>query len=272
MAMIFAGSALAQSSKFAATYDTDAVMVEVSVDGGNDDLCVTFDEGTENEYTECVAMAGPVSEAELASLHVANWKELLMGVSGEVNLVTITQAKGKNGAGTTTAIAEGTVRAGVVVIPEGARQGMPQGAVCARAFNAHDNGADVFAAPGPVTFAARRQELAVTVDLDVVGSIPDVCDEACIEENLDIEGDVTVMLGLDTTAAHHFNFVADDLTSGWYEILACYDLRAMASVGGADIDADTSAYAKAALGPRILTVQEVRATKTGVIDESDSPN
>jgi hypothetical protein len=245
-ALCVAGAAHAQSSKFAATYDTDAVMVDVAVDGS----------------------AGPTSdsavtaEADLASLHVANWKELLIGVSAQANLVTFTQAKGKNGGGTSTAIAEGTVRVGVTVVPDGTAN------ACADAWADES----LFAAPGPVTFASRRQELSVTVDLDVVGSIPDYCDATCIEDNLDIDGSVTVALGLDTTAAHHFNFVAADLASGWYNIVACYDLSALAEVSGDDINADTAAYSKTAIGPRMVTVQEVRATKGGIIDESGSAN
>ena len=97
---------------------------------------------------------------------------------------------------------------------------------------------------------------------------PEVCDEECIADKLSIVGDVTVALGLDTTAAHHFNFVAGDPTSGWYDIVACYDPAALAVVAGGDIDADTAANSKAASGPRMVTVQEVRATKTGIIDES----
>jgi len=84
---------------------------------------------------------------------------------------------------------------------------------------------------------------------------------------------VTVALGLDTTAAHSFQFIADDLTSGYYDIVACYDLSALAEVSGASVlDADTLAHSKVALGPRIISVQEVRATKTGVIDETGSGN
>ncbi len=243
---VFAVPAHAQSAKFAATYDTDAVMVDVGVNGS----------GGPTSDTALTA------EADLASVHCANWKEVLIGVSSQVNLVTFTQAKGKNGAGTSTAIAEGAVRVGVTVVPAGTPD------PCAAAWADES----LFAAPGVVTFASRRQELSVDVDLDVVGSIPGICDEACIADNLGIEGDVTVALGLDTTAAHHFNFVAADMYSGWFDVVACYDLSALAEVDGPAIDADTAAYSKTALGPRIVTVQEVHATKDGIIDESDSAN
>jgi hypothetical protein len=248
--VLMATSAYGADAKFAATYDTDPTMVEVNVTG---------DMNTPNSAT----MVG--AEAELATIHVANWKELLVGVSAQVNLVTITKSKGKNNGGTSTSIAEGTVRTGVLVAPEGT-------ADCAAAWTAYDADPanNSFAAPGPVTFASRRQELSVDVQLDVVGAIPEVCDSECIAQYLGIDGSVTVALGLDTTAAHHFNFVAADLTQGTYDVVACYDFSALAEVSGGDIDADTSAYSKAALGPRIVTVQEVRATKTGIIDESGS--
>lgn len=243
---VVATTAHAQSSKFAATYDTDAVMVDVGVDGSagsTSDTAVT-------------------AEAELVKLRCANWKELLIGVSSQVNLVTFTQAKGKNGGGTSTAIAEGAVRVGVTVVPVGTPD------PCAAAWADES----LFAAPGVVTFASRRQELSVDVDLDVVGDLPGICDEACIAENLGIDGSVTVALGLDTTAAHHFNFVAADMDPGWFDVVACYDLSSLAEVAGETIDADTAAYSKTALGPRMVTVQEVHATKDGIIDESDSGN
>ena len=147
------------------------------------------------------------------------------------------------------------MRVGLAVVPEGTA------GACASAWADES----LFAHPGPVTFSSRMQELSVTTGLDVVGSIPEVCDADCIDANLGIDGDVTVALGLDTTAAHHFNFVADDLTSGTYDVIACYDLSALADNN--DIDGN-AANAKAAIGPRMITVQEVRATKGGIIDET----
>lgn len=179
-----------------------------------------------------------------------------------MELLTFTQVKGKNGGGTTTAIAEGTVRAAMIVADEG------DSPDCGVAFGLYDEGTNVFAAPGPVTLASRAQEFSISVDLDVVGSIPGFCETQCIEDNLGIEGSVTVALGLDTTAASSFQFIADDLTSGDYDVIACYDLSAFAYVSGVDLDADSVAHSKVVLGPRIITAQEVRATKTGIIDET----
>ena len=237
---LMAGSAQAASSKFAATYDTDPVMISADIDG----------DGNTTDG------AGPnmIAEMELAKIHVAQWKEILVGVSSQIQLVTFTQAKGKNGGGTATALASGGITVEVYYAPEGSAD------PCIYGHQLY---------PGAVTLASRSQELSVTVDLNVVGSIPDVCDAECIATSLDIEGDVTVALGLDTTAAHHFNFIADDMTSGYYDVVACYDLTALARVSGLDIDEDTAAMTKVVLGPRIVTVQEVQATKDGIINESD---
>ena len=78
---LFASGAMAASAKFSATYDTDTVMVDVEVDGtdGPDsDMAVT-------------------AEMDLAKMHVPQSKEILIGVSGVVNLVTFTQAKSPSG-------------------------------------------------------------------------------------------------------------------------------------------------------------------------------
>lgn len=235
---LMAGQAQAQSSKFAATYDTDPVMVSAMIDGTNG-----------------AGIDGPhmVAEVELAKIHVAQWKEILVGVSAQIQLMTFTQAKGKNNSGVATAIASGGVSVDVMYAPEGTAD------PCV-------TGKQLY--PGTVTLASRTQELSVNVSLDVVGAIPDVCDAQCIADHLNIEGDVTVALGLDTTAAHHFNFIADDMTSGYYDVVACYDFTALAEVSGLNIDADTAAKTKVVLGPRIVAVQEVHATKDGIINES----
>lgn len=229
------GVAMADSAKFAATYDTDVVFVEAIWDG----------------QVNVPTIAGPLAEMELATIHVAQWKELLLGVSGQVNLTTFTKVKGNNEAGESTAMAEGTVRTGVVVVPEGQGAG-----ACADAWNnwaliqaGEPDVENLFAPPGPVTFASRMQKLSVDVNLT--------------SEYL-IDGYVAVGLELDTTAAHHFNFVADDLDQGTYDVIACYDLSALAEAN----NVNNGAEAYAGIGPRILTVQEVRATKDGVIDET----
>ena len=194
---------------------------------------------------------GPVGTELLATIKAPKHKELLIGVSGVVNLVTFTEAKGKNGGGTSTAIAEGTVDLHVNYGP--ASEFADAAEVCA--------GGDT-AAPGPLTFASRRQELSVTVDLDV---IDDPGNDLDLAEALDIEGSVTVALGLDTTAAHHFNFVAYDLSQSTdYLVAACFVGTGELSVTAAEID-DNKARTMVAVENRMVTVQEVRAV-SGAFD------
>ena len=88
---------------------------------------------------------------------------------------------------------------------------------------------------------------------------------ACVAETLEIVGDVTVALGLDTTAAHHFNFVAPDLGQGTYDIAACFTGAADGFVTEEEAG-DNAVYAYVAVMQRMLTVQEVRAVKDDFID------
>ena len=246
-AVMFSGSALAQSSKFAAVYDTDEVSVGAVVSN--------ITNGSASAFT---------SEVDLATIRVPNQKELLITVSGVVNLVTLTEAKGRNGGGTSTSIAEGGVSLAVGVVPTGAPGACDE---------------ENWAIPGDITLASRTQELSVTVDLDVV-DVPGTCggddQPDCVADTLDIDGSVSVALGLDTTAAHSFQFLALDMAAGEYDVVACYGLDAFAQIlNGYDVNAPGAdgtgnvADAFVALGKRVMTVQEVRAVKDSIVADVD---
>lgn len=207
-----AAPALAQSAKFAAAYDTDPVIVDTGI--------VNDEQGNR--------VVG--AEADIATIHVAQQKDLLIGVSAQIGIYTMTLAKSRTGVAST-AIAEGEVGVTVRLAPFGSDN------VCTA------DPAYPAAAPGQVTFAARMQKLTVTADTD----------EA-----------VAVQLILDTTAAHHFNFLGIDLAQGTYDVTACFDLSAFADIVGED----ALAQAKVTLGKRVVAVEEVRAAKGGIIDES----
>lgn len=209
---LFASGAWAQSAKFAASYDID--LVEVDTGLIQDDDPAVLETG---------------AEVDLATIHVASQKDLLIGVSAQINIYTQTEARGKEGTGST-AIAEGSVGVTVRLAPTGTVD------VCL-------NGSGDEAAPGQVVFASRLQQLTVESD--------------ALEE-------VRVNLILDTSGAHHFNFLGIDLAQGTYDVVACYDLSAFADV----LDGDGSAQAKVGLSKRVVAVQEVRAAKGGIIDES----
>jgi hypothetical protein len=229
---LFATGAPAQSAKFAASYATDTVTLaefEINYDPEN-----------------LVDVGNTFAEELLATIRAPKGKEFLIGVSGVANIVTFTEAKGRNKAGTSTAVAEGIMNLEVRYAPTGTV------GIC---------GSGLIAAPGALTFASRRQELSVTVDLDVIDTTGGTA-----ADDLGIEGSVTVALGLDTTAAHHFNFVAIDLPdSGEYDVVACFS--GDGSVGVTEAEAgDNTARSFVAIIHRMITVQEVRAVKDSIID------
>ena len=239
---MFSVGAMAQSAKFTAAWETNKVaLAEFSIN-----------------YDPLSGDTIIAAEETIATIHVANKKELLIGVSGVANLITITEAKGRNGGFESVAEAEGTLNLEVRVVPEGVS------ANCAGDVPVDG----MVAAPGALTFASRKQTLKVTVDLDIV-DVADSCggdDQLdCVADTLEIVGDVTVALGLDTTAAHHFNFVAPDLNQGTYDVAACFTGTADGMVTEEEVG-DNKVYAYVAVIQRMLTVQEVRAVKGDFID------
>jgi hypothetical protein len=240
-----AGSAMAQSSKFTAAYDDDGVLLASAyaydaVDG--DDLDIGW------------GFAG-----HLGTIKAPGGKELLIGISAVPGLVTFTEVKGKNKAGP----AESLALAGVWMKAAYAHvDDLPAG------YTAGDVCRDgTMAAPGRVPASVRLQYLSVDVDLDVVDAeectdnndIDGLEDGECIADLLEIEGSVTVALGLATAASHHFNFLAPDLPkSGNYAVAACFGGVALAAIRNNE---GGSAFSLAALGKRMMTVQEVRAVK-----------
>ena len=242
--VLLAGSAMAQSAKFTAAWE---------------DNKVTLDEFNIN-YTPTGDTSVTATEL-MGTIHVPSQKELLIGVSGVANIVTFTEAKGRNGGFSSTAEAEGTIDLEVRVVPEGADPMCGTGP------------ADSVAAPGALTLASRKQTLTVTVDLDVVdaGECEAIDGDGTLQEDeclaalLDIEGDVTVALGLDTTAAHHFNFVSPDLSSGTYDVYACFSGDADGMVTEEEAG-DNKVHAYVAVMQRMLTVQQVRAVQGDFIE------
>lgn len=220
-----ASSAQAQSAKFDATWSNDVVFAKAAIaDPATVPTCTDSGGGSGDP---CI-----VAEALMASLDVAQQKDLLIGVSAQIGLVTLTVAKGKSGSATQ--VGEALASAGVDVTLE------------LREANGLGTGALVqIAAPGKVTFASRLQELKVTV----------------ADSDTDFLTEVTVSLLLDTTAAQHFNFLGVDLDQGVYDVVAVFDLSAFVAIVGEAAVAE----AEVILGPRMVTAQEVRAAKDSLI-------
>ena len=202
----------------------------------------------------------PNSGYTLATIKVPQDKELLIGVSAEIGLVTDTSVKGKNG-GAARAVAGGKAYVTVFAEPR-------------------DGGDSVEAAPGQIMLSKRVQELdatlggviqscQVTCGVDeTTGKI--VCDDIVIAEDCEVT-DEEIGLLLDTTAAHHFNFLLPNMNQGVYDIQAVFTTGARAEVDICDAgeacrnDLDgtvtASAAATAVINKTMLTVQQVRAAK-----------
>jgi hypothetical protein len=240
----------APSAKFAATWSygpslkSEAIIVDAIVD------TTIFDENS--GYT-------------LATIKVPQDKELLVGVSAEIGLVTDTSIKGKNG-GAAKAIAGAGANVIIFAVPvEGA------------------NGTSAVAEPGAVMLSARIQELDATLG-GVIESCEDVLtlnpDGSTTDEpdgviTIALECLVTdeeIGLAISTLASHHFNFVLPNMDQGEYNLVAFFTTAALAQV---DIDefsvadggtVSGSAYSSAIIGKTMVTVQQVRAAAGGVID------
>jgi hypothetical protein len=257
LASFVAGLAMAgpPSAKFAATWSTTPALASVAVitDAVVDTVVVDSHTG----YT-------------LATIKVPQDKELLVGVSAEIGLVTFGAVKGKNG-GTARAIADAEAYVTVYAVPR-------------------DGGNSEEAAPGQIMLSKRVQELGATlggviqscevtcgdedviVDGVVVGTII-VCEDIVIAEDC-LVTDEEISLLQDTTAAHHFNFVLPNLDQGVYDIKAVFTTGARAEVDICDDGEDcmydpegtvsASAAATAIINKTMVTVQQVRAAKGGL--------
>jgi hypothetical protein len=241
------------SAKFAATWTTEPGLESViEIIDANTDTGM----GTETDPVMVDSNTGYT----LATIKVPQGKELLIGVSAEIGLVTDTSVKGKNG-GAARAVAGGKAYVTVFAVPQ-------------------NGGNSVKAAPGQIMLSQRVQELSatlggviqscqVTCGVDV-NTDAIVCDDIVIAEDCEVT-DEEIGLLLDTTAAHHFNFLLPNMNQGVYDIKAVFTTGARAEVDICDLgevcsyDPDgtgaASAAATAVINKTMLTVQQVRAAK-----------
>lgn len=258
LATAFAGSAMAQSAKFTAVYtDGGEVVGSKACDAtaGYDTFCDEIENtGADFGYT-------------LANIRVPNAKELLIGLSAQVELFTETRVKGKKGS-SSTAIA------------------MAEGGVSIMACNVDTE--DCYEAkPGYITLSSRTQELDA-----VLGGIIETC---TFDVDLEVEDDTAsgsatwdlddctvkdeeIGLALTTLAAHHFNFVVPDLPQGDYAVMAMFDTDASATATATcatyatfcdEGDGNAAASSHAFIGKTMMTIQTVRAVKGDGVREGE---
>ena len=221
------------SAKFAATYSSDLGFHVVSVIDATDATDVPFDCNENEGYT-------------LATIKVPQEKELLVGLSAEILLVTDTSIKGKQG-GSARALAYSGGFVTITACPV-------------------DGGACQEAAPGSVILADRFQTMSATL-----GGVLETCDDVDGNGAVDVPAecefsDEDIGLVLDTLTSHHFNFVLPDMDQGEYNVKATFSTEACHEISS-DGDATASTYAAAAIGKYMLTLQQVRATSDGIIND-----
>lgn len=223
----FAGPA----AKFAATYS----------DTGWPSLAVVSESNSVTNPNSCDGHNGYT----LATIKVPQDKELLVGLSAEVLLVTDTSIKGKDG-GSARALAYSS---GYVTI-----------AACPA--NTFDD--CVIAKPGTISLSDRFQILEGTL-----GGVLTSCTDSNGDGDIDLSDceltDEEISLVLDTFSSHHFNFVLPNMDQGEYDVIAVFGTEACNEISST-VDAEALAYAKAGIGKYMLTVQQVRATSDGIID------
>lgn len=123
------------------------------------------------------------------------------------------------------------------------------------------------AAPGPVVFDQRKQELSALLgEAEVCEDTGNFTDEDPSNDGqqddvitVDEECEVTdeeIGLMLKTMAAHHFNFVMSDVASGMHEVSVM--AKIVSSTGGDGVDY-SDAEADALIKVGMLTVQSVHA-------------
>lgn len=251
----------AQSAKFTAVWD----------DGGTVIGSVACEDTQTMDTSYCddlnLSVDGAAVGVEMATIKVPQAKELLVGVSAQVELFTETAVRGKKGT-TSYALAHADAAVELFACSDG---------VCYEGE------------PGKVMLASRTQELEATLagviesctttDVDVTTSLGFVTSVNSVTWDLDdceVE-DEAIRLALLTMGAHHFNFVFPNLPQGEYKVIARFltSARAQAEVTcGAEYDycditeGGAGGGAKVVVGKRIMTVQEVRAVK----DENGDPS
>jgi len=276
---VASGGAIAQSAKFAASHNPAAIVA-------NSDLAGYWEGGFSSAYATCLAEYGagadavcsqlvenPAATANLATIHVAQSKELLVGLSAEVALFTETTVRGKKGS-VSTAMASADGKVGLM------------------ACNLSTDTC-VQSTPAMVTLSSRRQELEATL-----GGVLESCTVELVDNDDDGIPDVgqfdaedcefsqeEIRLALATLASHHYNFMFMNLDQGLYEVQANFyttaQVAASASCGESDgsdsyaaceadalleVVASGEATATAVIGNSMMTVQEVRAVKGEVIE------
>ena len=169
----------------------------------------------------------------MAEMKVPEGKEIFVGVSSEIMIHLVTEAKGgRKTDGTffsSTAMAEGKVDVDLTLI--------------------NSNSETCGIAPdNQVTLKSEMRLLSVSA-----GGAAAIQDE---------EFWIEVGITTNSKGAHHFEFLGVDCPGGDYKLMAVFDLTAITAASGED----SNALATVTLYDRMITMQEVRAVKGSIVD------
>ena len=176
----------------------------------------------------CSAGWGTIFEVQMRNS--GSQKDFLIGLSGVTQILTDTLVKS---AGGTKDTSEAEAYIMVRVLVDGAE-----------------------AAPGPIVFDRRKQTLMAKFN----GICTDTNGDGIIQFT-ECTTPEELQLILDTQAAHHFTFVADDVGTGIHTI------RGQACTATAGSSQAGSWNASAAFGKGALVVEEVRLVKGAIIEQ-----
>lgn len=232
------GPVMAQSAKFSASWDTNARAVKAEAVSETDGFTCT-DDGQTDPNDTCVT-----AEVEMATLHVGSKKSILIGVSSEIGIYLVTNAKGgrKDNGDTTESYLSSTATA--------------SGDVSVSLTLENEDGEFCDIAPNPgVTLKSEMRELKVS------GGGSNTLDLLAENEEFWIE----VALKTNSMGAHHFEFLGVECEQGMYTLTANFDLTAFADASGYDANSE----AMVTLYDRMITMQEVRAVKGSLVSDSE---
>jgi hypothetical protein len=219
---MFSVGTMAQSAKFAASWENGDVK---PVTATSIDSCTA---GTCSDNPDVTNV-----EIMLAEMKVPEGKEILVGVSSEILIHLVTEAKaGRKTDGlyfSSTAMAEGNVDVTLTLMNS-------KGEKCG------------IAPDDQVTLKSEMRLLTVSAG-----------GTAVIEDE-----DFWIDVGITTKSkgAHHFEFLGVDCPGGDYQLTATFDLTAITEASGED----SNALATVTLFDRMITMQEVRAVKGSIVD------
>lgn len=231
LAAFVASPALAQNSKFSAMIDK--VNIEVSDDntapGGDSD-----------------------SRSRMTTVKLPGNKALLIGVSSQIAIDTSTKVVGKKGGGGS-ATATGDVSVAVAVVPTGTAE------VDITPAN--------YAEPGEITFAMRSQDLSAVLGGVLVDCTVNL-DGTFTSDDCNFTNEEIALL-LETTAAHHYNFIWEAPATGEYDVWLLVDADAegvTSDTAPQDDGTANEASADVVVGPTVVSIEEVRPAKGGVVE------